>query len=200
MGCVPTCKNGGTCIGDNNCSCSTGYNGPTCEIRAYSIFYLHSFIFLSYLRLESFGLCLNNDTSAAEPILLVTFGKGSAQFSNATPAQFNFSTTYKQQMGYSIYDGEFSFVNSIQNLNPAWHLDAKDHTKEEGGYMYLVNANFQPGQFYSGGIDHLCFGLRYEFSVYLANLCKDPKAIDPNVRFEVRTLDGKKTTGSTRLG
>ena len=33
--CIPRCKNNGTCISYNNCSCPTGFSGPTCEVRSY---------------------------------------------------------------------------------------------------------------------------------------------------------------------
>jgi hypothetical protein len=54
--------------------------------------------------------------------------------------------------------------------------------------MYLVNADYTPGRFYNGRVDNLCIGLRYEFSVYLANLCKIKNMIKPNVLFEVRSV------------
>ena len=58
--------------------------------------------------------------------------------------------------------------------------------------MYLVNADRKPGQFYNGRVNSLCVGLRYEFSVYLANLCKQVNKIKPNVLFEVRSAaDGE---------
>jgi len=56
--------------------------------------------------------------------------------------------------------------------------------------MFLVNADFTPGQFYNGRVDNLCVGLRYEFSVYLANICTPGGRINPNVLFEVRSVDG----------
>jgi hypothetical protein len=83
----------------------------------------------------------------------------------------------------------FSFVNLV-NENGAWHTNAMDHTGDHGGYMYLVNAEFTPDQFYNSRIDNLCVGLRYEFSVYLANLCRPSDRILPNVLFEVRSVNG----------
>jgi hypothetical protein len=84
----------------------------------------------------------------------------------------------------------FSFINSVHDdFNGAWHTNALDHSGNNGGYMYLVNADFTPGQFYNGRVDNLCVGLRYEFSVYLANLCKPSGKINPNVLFEVRSTD-----------
>ena len=150
--------------------------------------------------LESTGLCFDNDEFVGEPILKVTFGKGSRQFSSALPSEFNFTTTYKQRREPAIHDGFFALLNSIYNHNDAWHTGAKDHTGDEGGYMYLVNANFEPGQFYNGRVDNLCVGLRYEFSVYLANLCKKSGKIEPNVLFEVRSVDGNELLAQLNSG
>jgi hypothetical protein len=87
-----------------------------------------------------------------------------------------------------VEDGHFGFVNLIYNHYDAWHTNAIDHTEDNNGYMYLVNADYTPGRFYNGRVDNLCIGLRYEFSVYLANLCKGKCSIMPNVLFEVRSV------------
>jgi hypothetical protein len=166
------CKNNGICTGHNNCTCTTGFSGPTCEV-------------------QSVGLCLDDETFGAEPILLITFGHGPTQYSTAIPADFHFSTTYQQRFEPVTNDGMFSFVNSIHNdFDGVWHTNATDHSGDTGGYMYLVNADITPGQFYNGRVDNLCIGLRYEFSVYLANLCKPSGKINPNVLFEVRSVSG----------
>ena len=137
---------------------------------------------------ESVGLCYDNQTFHSEPILLITFGNGSAQYSTATPANFSFHTTYEQRFAPTTNDGNFSFVNAIPNdFNNAWHTNATDHTGDSGGYMFLVNADYKPGQFYNGRVDDLCVGLRYELSVYLANICKPANKTNPNVLFEVRS-------------
>jgi hypothetical protein len=77
----------------------------------------------------------------------------------------------------------------------------KDHTGNKGGYMFLVNADEKPGQFYKGRVNNLCFGQRYEFSVYLANVCKlNTVRIKPNLLFEVRTTDGNDLLVELSLG
>ncbi|CAF1412356.1 unnamed protein product [Adineta steineri] len=181
--CVPACKNNGTCVSENNCTCSSGFSGPTCEV-------------------QSVGLCTDTETISSNPILLITFGRGSAQYSRSKPTNFNFSTTYKQQFEPKTNDGMFSFINSIHNdFLGTWHTGAKDHTGDQGGYMFLVNADYQPGQFYNGTVKNLCVGLRYEFSVYLANVCNGADRIEPNVRFEVRSLtNGNQLLAQLRSG
>ncbi|UJR16980.1 hypothetical protein I4U23_003878 [Adineta vaga] len=142
----------------------------------------------SDLILQSFGLCYDNDTLVGNPIFSITFGSGPDQYSTKTTADFNFSTTYTQRFEPVTNDGMFSFINSIHDdFNDTWHTGATDHTGNTGGYMFLVNADISPGQFYNSTVRNLCVGLRYELSVYLANICKGPDRIEPNVRFEVRS-------------
>jgi hypothetical protein len=135
------------------------------------------------------GLCSADDLSSRKPILLITFGRGSSQYSFTTPKRLGFTTTYKQRFEPNTDDGYFSFINSIHDdFAGSWHTGATDHTGNEGGYMFLVNADQQPGKFYNGTVNNLCVGQRYEFSVYLANICKPNKVpIKPNVLFQVRT-------------
>lgn len=135
--------------------------------------------------------CLDSGTLAEDPIVKITFESGPNQFSSATPADFNFQTTYQQRYEPTVEDGQYAFVNEIYNhYNNAWHTGAKDHTGDAGGYMFLVNANFQAGIFYNGTFNDLCVGLRYEFSVYLANICQPSGRLTSNVKFQVRSGDG----------
>ncbi len=121
------------------------------------------------------------------PILTITFNSGSAQYSSATPAAFNFSTTYQQQFAPITNDGQFSFINSVHDdFGGAWHTGATDHTGNPGGYMFLVNADYTPDQFYNGTVSNLLIGQRYELSVYVANLLV-PTGIQPNILFQVLT-------------
>jgi len=143
-------------------------------------------------RKESDGLCSDAEISGTKPVLLITFGSGAPQYSTVTPKKFGFTTTYKQRTEPNTGDGYFSFINSIHDDNDgAWHTGATDHTKNKGGYMFLVNADEKPGEFYKGTVNNLCVGKRYEFSVFLANVCKPNRCpIKPNVMFQVRTTVG----------
>ncbi len=78
-------------------------------------------------------------------------------------------------------------MNSVHDdFQGAWHTGATDHTGDKGGYMYLVNADYTPDQFYNGTVGNLIVGKTYEFSVYVANLMVLP-GIQPNILFQVRT-------------
>jgi hypothetical protein len=50
--------------------------------------------------------------------------------------------------------------------------------------MFLVNADYLPGQFYNSTVTNLVIGRRYEFSVYVANLLTTI-GIEPNILFQV---------------
>jgi len=138
--------------------------------------------------LESLGLCNDTATATGNSIFTITFGSGSAQYSQAKPSAFNFSTTYQQQFAPVTNDGQFSFINSIHDdFSGAWFTGALDHTPNDvGGYMYLVNADYTPAQFFNGTINNLQIGALYEFSVYVANILI-PTGIEPNLIFQVRS-------------
>ncbi|CAF4069139.1 unnamed protein product, partial [Rotaria sordida] len=176
--CYPECQNNGTCIQTNTCLCATDFTGSSCEI-------------------QSGGLCSDDNTTNIAPIFLVTFGSGSATFSSATPANFSFTTTYQQAFTIPIEDGYFAFTNAIPNVNTVWHTGALDHTPNDiDGYMFLANADPNPGQFYRGTVNNLCIGERYEFSAYLTNLVGPFGLAKPSVIFQIRTS----TSDNTLIG
>ncbi len=78
-------------------------------------------------------------------------------------------------------------MNSVHDdFSGAWHTGATDHTGDKGGYMFLVNADYTPDQFYNGTVNNLVIGKTYELSVFVANLMV-PVGIEPNILFQVRT-------------
>ncbi|CAF1025241.1 unnamed protein product [Adineta ricciae] len=173
--CNPPCQNNGKCVAKNTCKCPDGYSGATCEIG-------------------SSGLSNDRYTCEEKPVFQITFGAGSAPYSKAKPSDFSFSTTYQQLFEPKPNDGQFSIVNSVRPDREwdVWLNVPQDHTGDKNGYMYLVNGDYNPGQFYNGTIKDLTVGQRYEFSVYLAN----PMAVSgikPNVVFEVRSTTADKT-------
>lgn len=83
----------------------------------------------------------------------------------------------------------FGLVNSIPANRPAWLNGSRDHSGNTGGYMFFVNANLQPGQFYNGTVTNLTIGVQYQFSVWAANVVKaGNNLLPPQVLFEVRSL------------
>ncbi|CAF0949352.1 unnamed protein product [Didymodactylos carnosus] len=173
------CQNGGICTPDFSatpsgpaaytCNCmATGYCGRNCEIQ------------------EPQGLCTGG---ISYPVLLQTFGSGADLYNNATPDSFGFSTTYIQRNSPLTEDGMFSFVNQVPFHTGTWHM-GEDHTSgDTNGYMFLVNANEQPGEVFRSTINDLSVGSPYEFSAYVANVNKASYGgIKPNFIFEIRTI------------
>ena len=129
-------------------------------------------------------------SALSKPSLEYTFGNGTPQFNQLEPEDFGFTTTYIQEKGNTeifTNDGEFSFVNLVADPWGVWHEGITDHTGDGDGYMMLVNADYDAGQFYKDTVEGLCSGVHYEFSVWLGNIDEnDGGRIKPNVRFEIR--------------
>jgi hypothetical protein len=154
--------------------------------------------------IESLALCSNINASNSKLLWLITFDSGSAQYSNKTPAAFNFTTTHNQSFGPRIEDYHFGFVNAVPNFVGYWHNGAEDHTENDtDGYMYLVNVGTQNEPLFNFTANNLCIGLQYEFSAYLANFeifILFPTRTNLNIRFEVRTATTNKALAQNSTG
>ncbi|RYD90644.1 MAG: hypothetical protein EOP54_23670, partial [Sphingobacteriales bacterium] len=125
--------------------------------------------------------------SLGDPVVQEDFGSGSSP---------SFPTTdYTLVGGGCPNDGQYSIAKSIPGNCHAdtWYTVPYDHTGNDG-YMMIVNASYDPGEFYSKQTPPLlCGGTTYEFSVYVKNLIKPAFAGShqkPNLRFRI-----EKTTG-----
>ena len=132
-------------------------------------------------------MCSSNGTFIGRSIFSTDFGSGFTQFLNATPSTFGFSINYTQRFTAAVYEGQFTFANRVPTLGH-WHTGALDHTANQiNSYMLLINGDLTHREFYHRTVNHLCVGLRYEFSAYLANIDQSVAEVPPNVRFEVRS-------------
>lgn len=149
-------------------------------------FYVLGFIIIfQFSTVSAFAQC----APGTQPAVLKTFGSGTDEFSDSEPSDYRFSTSYTQEFGTvndAPQDGLFSFVNAVPDPWNVWHEGATDHTGDPNGYMMLVNASYDPGEFYRDTIRGLCTGIDYEFSSWMANVDVDPGRIEPNIRFEIR--------------
>ncbi|CAF4070822.1 unnamed protein product [Adineta steineri] len=146
-------------------------------------------IFTSGGLLESVELCHGNDTSNGEPLLLITFGNGTQDFSTNTSADFKFFTDHKQRFESGIGYGEFAFVNKVPGYKTDWHDEILDRTENDTyGYVFLIDVNKKPGTIlFQSNVSGLCPGQFYEFSAYLASLNKNgTSTLESSVQFEVR--------------
>ncbi|CAF3956995.1 unnamed protein product [Rotaria sp. Silwood1] len=152
---------------------------------------------------ESTGLCSLQNTLNAESIVSITFGAGASQYSSATPADFQFSTTYTQAFSDTLSYGSFAFANAVPAYHAGWQGNASDHTPNDDtgsshGYMMIIDAKVNADEIFRFTADTLCIGLTYQFSFYVVNLIKSPNNyIKPSIKFEIRTLTAANTLLAT---
>lgn len=126
--------------------------------------------------------------SFGDPIVNVTFGSG-YNFGPPLPAGTTSSLQY--QADICPWDGSYSIVNHTSGCwasDVVWH-DAKDHTGNSNGYYMLVNASYQPSNFYIQTVNGLCAGTTYQFAAWILNMCS-VTGISPNITFTIEKTDG----------
>ncbi|MGH2565952.1 MAG: hypothetical protein ACRDE5_15650, partial [Ginsengibacter sp.] len=95
-------------------------------------------------------------------------------------------------------DGFYTIENSTSNcFGDTWYSVSEDHTPGDvNGYMMVINASFNPGDFYVQKVDGLCENTTYEFAAWILNVlnlsaCPSPQTpISPNVTFNIETTSG----------
>ncbi len=127
------------------------------------------------------GFC---NGASSEAIFTETFGTGLSSGPELDPGQ----TTYTYVSG-SVQDGEYTVSSNLRQLS-SFHATA-DHTGDENGKALIVNASFDPGQFYQTTITGLCENTNYEFSAWIINLLDGAnnvctgREVPVQVRFEI---------------
>ncbi|GAB3935471.1 gliding motility-associated C-terminal domain-containing protein [Mucilaginibacter myungsuensis] len=125
--------------------------------------------------------------SLGDPIVKVDFGAGP---SKRSPDRFSDITNYTYTNNEGTEDGEYSIKNTTEgDHNAGWWLTT-DHTGDPGGYMMVVNASNQPGEFYRQKINGLCPGTVYEFAAWVKNLLRGRNGNQPDIEFIIRTTQG----------
>ncbi|GAB3769005.1 hypothetical protein GCM10028818_04350 [Spirosoma horti] len=98
-------------------------------------------------------------------------------------------------------DGEYSVMDTVAGSchGQAWHAVLEDHTPNDvRGNMFVVNASYQPSEFYSQKVVGLCPGVVYEFSLWALNLnrilqagaCDDYSLRNPIIAMRIELPDG----------
>ncbi|MEP2278177.1 Ig-like domain-containing protein, partial [Maribacter sp.] len=129
------------------------------------------------------------------------FGTGSYP-GGALPAGY---TTYNYRGDIAAFanfpnalnDGDYAIATRANEPEGSWQADLGDHTTGSG-YMMVVNASFDPGDFYNRTVA-VSQNTTYKFSAWLVNansegnqtFCEsEPDGfILPNVKYEIRDLD-----------
>jgi len=132
--------------------------------------------------------------SLGDPVVNITFGSGGNP-GPALPSSVTFYNYYNQDACPG--DSSYTISNSIVScFGDSWHA-VRNHTPgDANGYMMVVNASIQPGDFYKQTVSGLCGNTTYEFAAWVVNILK-PSACggpgvqqDPNITFQIETTTG----------
>ncbi len=130
--------------------------------------------------------------SLGDPIVNINFGHGSNPGNplNAATTSYTFTSTTCPN------DGSYTIVSSTANcFSNSWHTIAEDHTPNDvNGYMMLVNASNNPGDFYVDTVKGLCANTKYELGAWIVNVIQPTSCNNnsnrPNLIFNIETTTG----------
>lgn len=126
-----------------------------------------------------------------DPIVNITFGSGSGFGPALGPGITNM--TYIADACPN--DGYYTITHSTSDcFNSSWITVPADHTGNPNGYFMLINASYQPSDFYVQTISGLCAGTSYQFAAWVLNMVAPQGEILPNITFTIES------TGGTVLG
>jgi len=122
-----------------------------------------------------------------DPIVNITFGSGLG-FGSPLGAVITNMTYIADQCPD---DGYYTIVHSTTGcFGDSWQTVTTDHTGNANGYFMLINASYQPSDFYVQTIGGLCPGTTYQFAAWILNMVVRPGEILPNITFNIEKTDG----------
>lgn len=142
---------------------------------------------LNFVNNISAQLC---NGSLGDPVVNITFSSGSTNYVPTNAYAYANSTCPD--------DGYYTITNATSGcFNNHWHTVTKDHTG--GGSFMLVNASYEPGDFFVTTVTNLCPNTTYQFAAWVMNVF-NTSGIMPNLTFSIigtgnDTL-GKYSTGN----
>ncbi len=140
--------------------------------------------------LLSISICLSLFTHAqlctgslGDPVVNITFGTGANPNMGFSPPGYTYTSSFCPNDGY------YTITSSTSGcFGNAWHTVNADHTGN-GAFM-LVNASYQPADFFVTTVTALCPNTTYEFSAWIMNVLLSPTGIQPNITFTIETTTG----------
>lgn len=122
-----------------------------------------------------------------DPITNITFGAGS----NYGPPLGSGITNLQYVSTQCPNDGQYTIANSVNNCwSGTWVNLSGDHTGDPNGYMMVINASYNPSDFYVQTVSGLCAGTTYQFAAWIMNLAVVPGQILSNVTLSIEKPDG----------
>jgi gliding motility-associated-like protein len=122
-----------------------------------------------------------------DPIVDITFGSGVGY----GPALATGITNMTYTQNECPEDGYYTIVNStVGCFGNTWLDVTSDHTGNPNGYFMLINASYQPSDFYVQTISGLCAGTTYQFAAWVLNMAAVTGQILPNITFRIENTSG----------
>ena len=128
--------------------------------------------------------------SLGDPVVNVTFGSGS----NPGPSLAAATTSYHYVSYNCPNDGYYTVANSSSGCFQNTWQTIRDHTGNPNGYFMLINASFEPSDFYLDTVKGLCQGTTFEFAAWILNMLVpdacNGSGIMPIITFNIETTSG----------
>ncbi|MGK6350831.1 gliding motility-associated C-terminal domain-containing protein [Parapedobacter sp. DT-150] len=140
------------------------------------------------------GYAQQRCANSGDPIVHITFGNADSPMTRLQEG----TTDYQLYQGGTSFmrPNQYTITHDAQTAGQVFHRFT-DHTGDQAGGMLLVNADYQPGVFYTEVQRDLCPNTDFTFSAWVINasppdLCGTADStLKPNVLFEIRTLSGE---------
>lgn len=140
--------------------------------------YLTILLFVIALSAATTGRTQLCNGSLGDPAVNITFSGSGA---SALVRSYSYVSTNCPN------DGMYTITSQTSNcFNNTWHT-VSDHTG--GGNFMLVNASYDPGDFYVDTIGGLCPNTTYEFAAWIVNVL-NRSGIRPDITFKIEKIDG----------
>jgi gliding motility-associated-like protein len=124
--------------------------------------------------------------SLGDPVVKLTFDAATTigSSSSSPPSAYTYTTTTCPN------DGFYTITNFTTGcFGNSWLTVSEDHTG--GGNFMLVNASYDPGDFFISSVSDLCPNTTYEFSAWVLNVMQPFfPSIRPNLTFSIEKPDG----------
>jgi gliding motility-associated-like protein len=122
-----------------------------------------------------------------DPITNITFGSGL----NFGPPLTSGITNMQYLADQCPNDGQYTITSgSTKCWGGTWLNVTSDHTGNSHGKFMLINASYQPSDFYVQTVTGLCPGTTYQFAAWILNMVSLSGEILPNITFSIEKTDG----------